>query len=107
MTKQAILFDIDGTLVDSNEAHVDAWCRAFAEQGHPFERSEIHEQVGKGGDNLIPALLPDASGEERRQLEQAHGEIYKREYLDKVRPFPGARDLLARCKADGHRVVLA
>src|SRR6476620_10525594 len=55
MTKQAIFFDIDGTLVDSNEAHVDAWCEAFAREGYRFRRADIHEQVGKGGDNLLPS----------------------------------------------------
>lgn len=107
MPKRAIFFDIDGTLVDSNEAHVDAWCEAFAREGYPFRRSDIHEQVGKGGDNLVPSLLPDAPEEVRERIDHAHGEIYKRNYLPKVQPFSGARDLLLKAKDAGKTVVLA
>ena len=107
MPKRAIFFDIDGTLVDSNEAHVDAWCEAFAREGYRFRRSDIHEQVGKGGDNLVPSLLPDVPEEVRERIDHAHGEIYKRNYLPKVQPFSGARDLLLKAKDAGQTVVLA
>jgi len=107
MPKQAILFDVDGTLVDSNEAHVDAWCEAFACAGFHFDRAAIHHQVGKGGDNLVPSLIPDAPKDVQDRVDQAHGEIYKRDYLDGVRPFPGARDLLLRTREAGKTVVLA
>ena len=104
---KAILFDIDGTLVDSNDLHVLAWEEAFAEAGYRFERQTLHDHIGKGADNYVPALLPDVSEEEAERLGDAHGRIYKDEYLDQVRPFPGARDLLQRCKGAGYKVVLA
>ena len=107
MPKRAILFDIDGTLVDSNEAHVDAWCTAFAESGFEFDRSNIHAQIGKGGDNLLPSLIPDAPSAVRDQVESAHGEIYKRDYLNRVKPFPDARNLLLKSKDAGMTVILA
>lgn len=107
MRKRAVLFDIDGTLVDSNDAHVAAWCTAFAEEGFHFDRATIHAQVGKGGDNLVPSLIPDAPEEVQERVDHAHGEIYKREYLDSVKPFPHARDLLARTSNAGKAVVLA
>lgn len=105
--KSAILFDIDGTLVDSNGAHVDAWCKAFAECGFHFDRAAIHHQIGKGGDNLVPSLIPDAPKEVQEQVDHAHGEIFKREYLCNVRPFPHARDLLEAAARSGQKVVLA
>jgi len=107
MRKRAILFDIDGTLVDSNDAHVDAWQRAFAEHGHVFSRSEIHAQVGKGGDNLVPSLLPDVPEGIQQQIAQAEGEIYKREYLSRVEPFAQAQEALKQLVDRGHTLVLA
>jgi HAD superfamily hydrolase (TIGR01509 family) len=104
---KAILFDIDGTLVDSNQSHILAWQQALRDAGHEFDESTIHDQIGKGADNLVPALLPSASEEEAERLGDAHGRIFKECYFDQLRPFPGARDLLARCKEAGYKVVLA
>ncbi|HZG44725.1 MAG TPA: HAD family hydrolase [Allosphingosinicella sp.] len=103
----ALLFDIDGTLVDSNDFHVTAWQEVFSEAGHEFPRELIHGQVGKGGDNLLPGLLPDLSEEEQEAIAQKHGPRYQERYIGRVRPFPGARDLLARAKQDGLKVALA
>ena len=107
MRKQAILFDVDGTLVDSNDAHVDAWCKAFAESGYEFDRATIHHQIGKGGDNLVPSLVPDASEEVRERIDRAHGDIYRRDYLPCVRPFPHGHDILQTAAESGQNVVLA
>ena len=104
---KAILFDIDGTLVDSNDYHVLAWQQAFREGGHEVDRSVIHEQIGKGADNLVPALLPDCSEAKAETLGDAHGRVFKQCYFDRLQPFEGARELLARCKEAGYRVVLA
>jgi membrane protein len=107
MPKQALLFDIDGTLVDSNEGHVAAWRQAFLQHGYEFEHSEIHDQIGKGGDNLLPSMVPDAPQEVQDAIDHAHAEIYKRDYLGRVRPFAGARDLLLKSKDSGKTIVLA
>ncbi|WP_114228988.1 MULTISPECIES: HAD family hydrolase [Sphingomonas] len=104
---QAILFDIDGTLVDSNDFHVLAWAEAFKQAGHELRLATIHDQVGQGGDNLIPALWSDASPAQVKQLERAHHDLFQRHYARRVRPFPGARDLLRRCREAGYAVVLA
>jgi membrane protein len=103
----ALLFDIDGTLVDSNEFHVTAWKEVFREAGHDFTRDIIHGQIGKGGDNLLPSLLPDLSEEEQEAIAEKHGPRYQQRYIAQVRPFPGARDLLARAKQEGLTVALA
>ena len=68
---KATLFDIDGTLIDSNDLHVLAWEEAFAGIGEMFERFTIHDQIGKGADMLIPALLPNADDATRRRLDEA------------------------------------
>lgn len=104
---KAILFDIDGTLVDSNHQHALAWQEALAEEGHRFDLPAIHHQIGKGSDNLVPSLVPGASEQDAERLGDAHGRIFKARHFAELRPFPGARDLLARCKEAGYTVVLA
>jgi phosphoglycolate phosphatase-like HAD superfamily hydrolase len=105
--RRAILFDLDGTLVDTNDLHVEAWDRAFREHGHHFTREQIHGQVGKGGDNLLPSLLPNSSEGEREEIDRRHGEIYKGELMPTASPFPSASDLLKRTKDEGLKVILA
>ena len=104
---RAVLFDLDGTLVDSNDFHVEAWDRVFREAGHAIDRDAIAGQIGKGGDLLVPALLPDAPKAERDRLAARHGEVFKARYLDLVRPFPDATALLRRVRDTGRKVVLA
>jgi membrane protein len=104
---RAVFFDIDGTLVDSNALHVEAWVRAFAEAGHTIAADAIAGQIGKGADNLVPALIPGADDDTAEALGDRHGAIFKGEYLERVRPFPHARDLIARVRETGRTVVLA
>lgn len=107
MQIKAILFDIDGTLVDSNQAHVLAWQEAFTRILKAFNRETIHAQIGKGADMLVPALLPDADDATRKTVTEAHAEIFKSRYLEKVKPFAGARDLLVHAHGTGRQIVLA
>ncbi len=107
MAYSAIFFDIDGTLVDSNEGHIKAWQDAFAQIDARFERDEIHEQIGKGADMLIPTLLPETSDAERESLADAQGAAFKSRFLNTVQPFADAHALLARAVDEGQKVVLA
>ena len=103
----AVLFDLDGTLVDSNEAHVEVWARVFREAGHPIAPDVIRGEIGKGGDQLVPDLLPDLSDGEHQRLADRHGKLFKADWLDRIRPFPQVRNLLVRIRASGLKVVFA
>lgn len=100
--RPAVLFDIDGTLVDTNYFHSLAWWRALRDAGEDIPVSAIHPLIGMGSDKLLEALL----GEEREGLREAHAEKY-RPFKAEIRAFPGAGDLLAAVAKRGARVVLA
>jgi HAD superfamily hydrolase (TIGR01509 family) len=103
----AVLFDVDGTLVDSNDLHAAAWAEAFRHFGHDVPIERIRFQIGKGGDNLIPALLPDLGEPEREEIDDYRGDLFRRDYLDRTRPFPGVRTLFERLRDDGVAIILA
>jgi HAD superfamily hydrolase (TIGR01509 family) len=107
MSTQAVFFDIDGTLVDSNGYHVEAWYRVFAATGRPIDRHRIAEQIGKGTDNLVPTLFPNLPDAEVERLGTLHGQFFKADYLDRVRPLPGAAELVRRVHDSGRQAVLA
>ena len=105
---RAVLFDVDGTLVDSNDLHVAAWQQAFSHFGIELPADAIREQIGKGGDNLIPTLLPEDLAEQcGSEIEAFRSELFKRDFLPRVVPFQGIRPLFERLYADDVRIVLA
>jgi HAD superfamily hydrolase (TIGR01509 family) len=107
MTIKAVLFDIDGTLVDSNDYHVSAWQAVFGQVDAVFEDQVVHDQIGKGTDMLVPTLLPETDEAEQERMGEEHGRIFKSHHLEQVMPLEGARDLLAKVKDSGRQVVLA
>jgi phosphoglycolate phosphatase-like HAD superfamily hydrolase len=107
MTIKAVFFDIDGTLVDSNEFHVSAWERAFQESLFPVDRAAIRRQIGKGADMLLPALAPELPESDRKAIADRHGKIFQTVYLSQVQAFPHARDLIAALHTQGLKVLLA
>jgi HAD superfamily hydrolase (TIGR01509 family) len=104
---KAVLFDLDGTLVDSNDLHIKAWQQVFDEHGHKISRAAIHEQIGKGGDLLVPALIPGITAHEEKAMSDAHGALFRERYIEQVKPFPGARALLGKAHDAGQRVIFA
>lgn len=105
---RAFIFDLDGTLVDSNEFHVDSWDRAFRHFAKQFSRDQLRAQIGKGTDQYLPEFLsPDEIKRFGKELDDYRSKIFKEEYLPRVRPFPRVRDLFHRIHEDGRRVVLA
>ena len=107
MQIKAILFDIDGTLVDSNDMHVLAWEEAFAGIGARFDRQIVHDQIGKGTDMLVPSLLPDLDEAAQEKLGEAHGAVFQARFLNRARPLARAHDLLAHAHGRGQQIVLA
>lgn len=105
---KAVIFDIDGTLIDSNDFHAEAWQKAFKKFGKDIPFYELRRQVGKGGDNFLPVfLLQKEIKEFGKQVEELRGEIFKKQYLSKIEPFPKVRELFLKIKADGKLIALA
>jgi HAD superfamily hydrolase (TIGR01549 family) len=107
-TIEAVLLDVDGTLVDSNDAHAQAWSDALREAGREIGSETVRPLVGMGSDKLLPKLTGiDAESEEGKRLIERRMEIFAKEYLPTVRPFPKAREMLERMRADGLKLVVA
>jgi HAD superfamily hydrolase (TIGR01549 family) len=105
---RAFIFDIDGTLVDSNELHVDSWDRAFRKFGKHFPRERLRAQIGKGSDQYLPEFLTKTEiAEFGKDLDEYRSEIFRKEYLPRVKPFPKVRELFQRIRDDGKRIMLA
>ena len=107
MTK-IVLLDVDGTLIDSNDAHAQAWVDAGQELGYEIEFDRVRWLVGMGGDKVLPELtgLKQESDEGKKLLDR-RGEIFRETYLPKLSAFPGAHDLLVRMCDDGFQLVVA
>src|SRR5207248_328296 len=105
---QGLIFDIDGTLVDSNDHHVRCWIEAFEHFGKRFEYEVVRHQIGKGGDLLVPDLLN--AREMRRfgeDVKKYRTDLYKRKYMMSVKPFPGVRDLFEQFRKRRIKLALA
>lgn len=105
---KAVIFDIDGTLIDSVDLHARAWQEAFAHFGKQFSFEKVRYQIGKGGDQLLPVFLSEREIEEfGDELTEYRGELFKRKYLPSVAAFPSVRELFERVLRDGKRIALA
>jgi HAD superfamily hydrolase (TIGR01509 family) len=105
---RAVILDVDGTLIDSNDAHARAFVDAAREQGHEADFETVRRLIGKGGDKLIPEAFgfSKESGEGER-LDERKKEIFRERYLPSLEPTPGARPLLHRLRDDGIKLVVA
>lgn len=105
---RGVIFDVDGTLVDSNRAHAQSWVDTLREAGYDVPFDVIWPMIGMGGDKL----LPSATGIESdsglgRQLTKRRWEIFQRDYVSCLEPTPGARELVQRMKNDGLEIIVA
>jgi HAD superfamily hydrolase (TIGR01509 family) len=105
---EAVLSDIDGTLVESNWLHAAAWRDAFAVIDIPLDIETLRRQIGKGGDQLIPVFVPWWKRPMVEEPLKAYRSfLFHQDYFSKVQPFPKVRDLFVRLKQSGIRTALA
>lgn len=105
---EAAIFDVDGTLVDSNEFHAQSWQETFRHFGKEIPLEVLRREIGKGADQYLPVFL---SERELRaigaQVEAYRGKLYAEKYLQRLRAFPRVRDLFLQLRHDGKRIALA
>lgn len=105
---KGVIFDIDGTLVDSNDAHAQSWVDTFAEAGYEVPFDAVRPLIGMGADKLLPqtvAIRHDS--EEGKKLTKRRSEIFRERYLPKLRPLEGSRELVKRIKSEGLKAIVA
>ena len=104
---RGVIFDLDGTLVDSNDLHAEAWQETFRHYGKEFPYEDLRRQIGNGGDQYLPVFLsPGEIQEIGPEVEKFRGDLFKRKYLERVKPFPKVRELFETLRDEGKRVAL-
>ena len=105
---QGIIFDIDGTLVDSNDIHTECWLEAFEQYGKTIPYDVMRRQMGKGGDLLVPDMLNAREMREfGEKLQEYRPKLFKKKYMERVKPFPRIRELFAELHGRGIKLALA
>src|SRR5947209_12381681 len=105
---KAIIFDIDGTLLDSVDLHAQAWREALQQFDYDIPFDDIRAQIGKGGDQLLPVFLSPAELKAKgKEIQEFRARLFKEKYLPEVKPFPCVRELFQRVKANGQKTALA
>jgi HAD superfamily hydrolase (TIGR01509 family) len=105
---KAVIFDIDGTILDSVDLHAKAWQEAFEHFGYEFSFEKIRAQIGKGGDQLLPVFLSKEDQQSKGDaIKEFRSELFEKKYLPLVKPFPCVRDLFLKIKSNGQQTALA
>lgn len=105
---RGIIFDVDGTLVDSNDAHAHAWVDAFSEFGYKVEFAEVRKRIGMGGDILLPDLMGMSDKENPgKKIASRRSDIFKHNYLPKLQGFAGSEQLIKRLQKEGFELAVA
>ncbi len=106
---ETVLFDVDGTLDDSNDAHANSWVDALEEAGYPIAFDRIRPLIGLGSDKLFPKLEVGLTAEDEpgKSILKRRREIFLTKYLPSVKPFPGARELIAALREHKYRLIVA
>jgi HAD superfamily hydrolase (TIGR01509 family) len=105
---EGVIFDIDGTLVDSNDAHAHSWVDAFAKAGFDVPFDVVRPLIGMGADKLLPRTIgirhDSVAG---KRLIKRRSEIFRERYLPRLRPLNGSRELVLRVRSDGLKAIVA
>lgn len=105
---KAVIFDVDGTLIDSVPQHAKAWQDAFRDFGHDIPFEDIRRQIGKGSDHLLPVFLSeDELTEKGEVLEKHRSQILKERYLPTIKGLAQVRALIQHLQVDGKQLALA
>jgi HAD superfamily hydrolase (TIGR01509 family) len=105
---RGVIFDIDGTLVDSNRAHAESWAETLRNFGYSVTADEVQPLIGMGGDKLLPKLIGvDIESDAGRQYSEHRARLFFEKYFPSLRVFPGVRALAERLRDDGHVLVVA
>jgi HAD superfamily hydrolase (TIGR01509 family) len=105
---KGVIFDVDGTLLDSNDAHALSWVEAFAEAGYDVPFDVVRPLIGMGADKLLPKTIGIShDSDEGKKLVARHSEIFEERHLPRLRPFKGARDLVQRIRSDDLKALVA
>lgn len=105
---RGVLLDVDGTLVDSNDAHAHAWCEALSKHGHDIAFSRVRSLIGMGGDKLVELLVGlDRDDKKNKKLGEARSELFLEKWIHTVRPLRGSRQLVLRLRNEGYQYALA
>jgi HAD superfamily hydrolase (TIGR01509 family) len=103
-----VIFDVDGTLVDSNDAHARAWLHAFAEHGITVGYEPVRRAIGMGGDKLMPLVAGiEEDSAQGQKISAQRKKIFKEMWLPRLQPFAGARELVERLSRDGFVLAIA
>ena len=103
-----MIFDVDGTLVDSNDAHTRAWVEAFADHGITVAYEPVRRAIGMGGEKLMPLVSGiEEDSPTGKQVAERRARIFQQVWVPKLRPFPRTRELVQRIASDGYTLAKA
>ena len=103
-----VILDVDGTLIDSNDAQAHSWVEAMAAYGYHVAFEKVRPLIGMGGDKVLPETIHvSKDSEQGKAISQKRGEIFKERYLPHLRAFPGARELIEEIRKRGLQVAIA
>ncbi len=105
---RGVILDVDGTLIDSNDAHARAWAEAGERLGYEITFEQVRPLIGMGGDRVLPIVAGvEKESEAGKELTAVRGDLFRRRYLPELKAFPGVRRLVERLRDDGFDIVVA